>query len=140
MSASHRLQFLPNSSSRTGPYHGMQSFRNSLFQCRASIGSQVLPENSPLCAPLFTGPQHLAEALASPWGQSILPGHLPAPLWASMGCRGTAFLTMVFTTSFRGKCFGTWNTSSLFSTDFGICRAVLHILTLLSTGHSCSSQ
>lgn len=46
-----------------------------------------------------------------------------APLWTFTGCRSTATLTTVFTTSFKGICSNTWSTSSLsFPTEPSVCR------------------
>ena len=50
-------------------------------------------------------------------------GCISALPWTSVGCRGTACVTMVFTAGCRGICFRTWITSSFsFLTDFGVCR------------------
>jgi len=60
---------------------------------------------APAWAPLSTGPQVLAgpcSSTGSPWGHSLLWAHPPVLVWTSMGCRGTACLTMVFTMGFRG--------------------------------------
>lgn len=103
--------------------HGRQSSRNFSNMSPSHNSFQtVLLRVSPMeCSPsgtacsvwvphrvtLFTGPQHLAGACSSwvsPWEtilHSILQSHLSAPLctlWT--GCRGTAFLPMVFTTRF----------------------------------------
>jgi len=74
---------------------------------------------APAWATLSTGPQVLAGAcssMGSPQGHSLLWAHPPAqhrvpstgyrwisaPPWTSIGCRGTACLTMVFSTGCRG--------------------------------------
>jgi len=74
----------------------------------------------PVWAPLSMGLQVLPEAFSStgsPQGHSLLCASpcsgvgsfmgcrwRSAPLCTSMGCRGTACLTMVFINGFRGKC------------------------------------
>jgi len=60
---------------------------------------------APAWAPLSTGPQVLAGACSSigfPQGHNLLHTHLPSPPWISMGCTGTACLTMVFSTVCKG--------------------------------------
>lgn len=128
MSPSHRLQFCPNYCS-VGLSHGLHSFRSSLSQCGFPIGSQLLPENLLRCVLLSSqGPstwQEPAPAQTSPWGCSFLWAPLCAPLWASTACSATAFLTMVFTTSFSENSALAPNTSLFFS-DFGNSRALRH--------------
>ena len=114
---SHRLQFFTNCSSM-GPFHSVQSFRNTLLQCGSPVGSQVLPENllrgllSPqICRscqePAPAQGSHgchslLWEPTCSGVGSSLGCRWRSAPLWTSLGCRGTACLTMVFPTGCRG--------------------------------------
>ncbi|KAK4813314.1 hypothetical protein QYF61_023989 [Mycteria americana] len=118
VSPSHRLQFFTNCSS-VGPFHRVQSFRSRLLQRGSPTGSQVLPEN--LLQHGFLSPrvhrscQEPVPVRAS-HGRSQPPSgiHLlwrgvlhglqwrSAPPWTSMGCRGTACFTMVFTRGCRG--------------------------------------
>jgi len=116
---SHRRQFSTNFS-KVSPSHGVQSFRNRLLQYGSPMGSQVLPANllqhgllSPRVhrscqEPALHG--KLTTVSQPPSGIHLLQCGVPfvgcrwvsAPLWTSVGCRGTAFLTMVFSTSCRG--------------------------------------
>jgi len=126
VSPSHGLQFfvtVPVWALFMCPFYRLQSFRNELLQHGSPVGSQVLPANllqRGAWAPVFTGPQVLPKACSSaesPYGHS-----LPWPstcssivlqnltmqvsicflLLTSMGCMGTACLTMVFTTGCGG--------------------------------------
>ena len=84
VSPSHGLKFFTNCSS-VGPFHRVQSFRNRLLQHGFPTGSQ-----SPLGIHLLQrGVLHRLQ-----W--------ISAPLWTSLGCRGRACLTIVFTMSCRG--------------------------------------
>jgi len=99
---------------------------------------------APAWAPLSMGPQVLAGACSSvglptgsqpPSGIHLLRNGVPstgyrwisAPLWTSMGCRGTICLTMVFITGCKGRLsaltFRAPPPSSFF-TDLGVCRVV----------------
>ena len=116
-SLSHGVQFFTNCSS-VGPFHRVQPFRNRLLQCGSSMGSRVLPANLLQHGLLSMGPQVLPGAcssLGSPQGHSLLWAstcagvgsstgcrRISATPLPSMGCRGTACLTMVFTTGCRG--------------------------------------
>jgi len=100
MDLSHGLQLF-TSCPTMGSSHGVQSFRSRLLQ-RGS------PRGHKSC-------QQTCSSVGSPQGHSLLraspcsrvgssPGcrWVSAPLWASMGCRGTACLTMVCSTGFSG--------------------------------------
>jgi len=99
---------------------------------------------APAWAPLSIGPQVLAGACpstGSPWGHSFLQastcfgvGSLP---WATggyllhhgppMDCRGTTCLTMVFSTSCKGRISAPTSRAPpppSFFTDLGVCRVV----------------
>jgi len=119
VSPSHRLQLFTNCPS-VDPFHGVRSFRNRLFQRGSPTGSQVLPATLLQWPPLSTGPQVLPGACSSAGlstgSQPSLGIHLlwcgvpsagywwiSAPPWTPMGFRGTACLTIVFITGFRGK-------------------------------------
>jgi len=67
---SHGLQLFTSCPS-VGPFHGVQSFRNSLLQRGSPMGSQVLPANL------------LQHGLLSPWGHGSCQE--PAPAWAAHG-------------------------------------------------------
>ncbi|KAM9590844.1 uncharacterized protein ACIBXB_005893 [Morphnus guianensis] len=154
---SHRLQFFTNCSSM-GPFHGVQSFRSTLLQHGSPTGSQVLPENL-LHGLLSTDPQVLPGACSSagfPRGHSLLweptcsgvgsstgCRWISAPPRTSMDCRGTACLTMVFTTGCRGISALAPGApppppSSLTLVSAGL--FLLHVLTPLSGCHFCLSQ
>ncbi|KAK4826739.1 LOW QUALITY PROTEIN: hypothetical protein QYF61_010992 [Mycteria americana] len=118
MSPSHGLHSFTNCSSM-GPFHEVQSFRKGLLQrgspkghkpyqqrC-SSIGSSLHgstgPARSLLQRGLPTGSQPLSgTCTCSSVGSSMGCRWIPAPPLTSMGCRGTACLTMVFTTGCRG--------------------------------------
>jgi len=108
VSSSHIVSAAPSSSPSSpapaqGPSHGVTS-----------------PASKPALAwvPLSTGPQVLPGAcssVGSPWGHSLLRASTcssvgsslgcrwrSAPLWTSIGCRGTIFLTMGCSTCCRG--------------------------------------
>jgi len=114
MSPSHRLQFSTNCPS-VGPSHGVPSFRNRLLHGVTSSASKP----ALAWASLSTGPQVLegsCSSAGSPWVHSLFwastcsgVGSLPrgcrwisAPPGTSMDLRGTACLTMVFSTGCRG--------------------------------------
>jgi len=84
MTPSHGLQLFTNCPNM-GPFHGVQSFRNTLLQRGSPTGSQTLPlKPAPALAPLSTGPQGLAGAYCSarsPRGHSLLQ----APTCSGMG-------------------------------------------------------
>jgi len=105
MSPSHGLQLFINCPS-VGPSHGVESFRNRLLQCGSPTGSQALPANllqrgllSPqVCRscqePAPAWAPHGVNSLlrASPCssvGPSMGCRWRSAPLWTSMGCRGS---------------------------------------------------
>jgi len=112
-------------------------------------------KHAPAWAPLSTGPQVLAGACSStglPTGSQPSPGiHLlwlgvpstgyrwiSAPPWTSMGCSGTACLTMVFHHELQGKtpCSDILSTSSLTPCLLTLVSVELflsHCLTRLST-------
>ena len=97
----------------------VQSFRNRLLQHGSPAGSQVLPANLLQRGLLFPWVHRSCQEPAPAWAFHRVTasfGHPPAPAWGppqaaggyllhckpSMGCRGTACLTMVFTTGCRG--------------------------------------
>jgi len=141
MSPSRGLQLLMNYSS-LGHFPGVQSFRNRLFQLGSPTGSQVLPANllqhGLLALHESTGPSRLQCGLSmgsqppldaptyAGVGFSTGCGWICAPAWTSMGCRGTAYLTMVIFTGCRGNlCSGAWITSCpCFFTDLAVCTVV----------------
>jgi len=126
--------------SKVSPSHRLQFFMN-LLQCGSSAGSQVLPANL------------LQSGLLSPWGYSLLRAStcssvgscmgcrwISAPLWTSMGCRGTASLTMVFSMGCRGisalSLLSPWTTNfPSFFTDLRVCRVVLLTCSHSSVSH-----
>jgi len=95
---------------------------------------------APVWAPFSTGPQVLAGACSSAGSHGVTasfrhppvlawgPFHrLQAPPWTSMGCRGTACLTMVFIMSCKGKLSAPMSRAPpppSFFTDLGVCRVV----------------
>jgi len=119
-SPSHGLQLFTNCPS-VGPSQGLQSFRNRLLQRGSPMGSQALPANLLRCGLLSlhgsTVPGRSLLQRRLPTGSQLPSGtHLlwcgvpstgcrwtSAPLWTSMGCRGTTCLTMVFITSCKGR-------------------------------------
>ena len=119
VSPSHRLQFFTNCTS-VGPFHEVQSFRNRLLQHGSPAGSQVLPANLLQHGLLYPWGHRSCQEPAPAWASHRVTasfGHPPAlawgplsrgcrwisaPLWTSMGCRGTACLTMVFPMGCRG--------------------------------------
>jgi len=108
---------------------------------------------APVWAPLSTGPQVLPGACSQrglPTGSQLPSGiHLlrhgvpsmgcrwvSAPPWTSMGCRGTACLTMVFSMGCKGNLFsGILSTFFPFFTDLGVCSCFSHFISLLSNCH-----
>ncbi|XP_049649850.1 uncharacterized protein LOC126035357 [Accipiter gentilis] len=99
----HGLQFFTNCSS-VGPFHGVQSFRNGLLQRGLlSLHGVPGPARSLLQCRLSTGSQPPSGvSTSSGVGSSTGCRRISAPPWTSMDCRGTACLTMVFTTGCRG--------------------------------------
>ena len=113
---------------------------------------------APARAPLSTGPEVLAGACSStdfPCGHSLLRasicssmGSFPAcrwisaPLWSSMGFRGTTCLTMSLLHRLQGNlCSSDWSTSSpSFFTDLGVCRVVSLTSSHSSLSTTVSSQ
>ena len=78
-------------------------------------GAGLQEQTAPAWAPLSIGPARSCSSTGFPWGHSLLwastcPGEgsstdckwISAPPCTSLGCRGTACLTMVFTTGCRG--------------------------------------
>lgn len=59
--------------------------------------------------------------VVSPWVKASFRTCLPAPVWGfSMGCRGTACITMLFCRVLQGSiCSGVWSTSSHSFTGWG---------------------
>ena len=58
-----------------------------------------------------------------------------APLWTSMDCRGTTYLSMVFSMRCKGRLFAPASRAPpppSFFTDLGVCRVLSHVLTSLS--------
>jgi len=126
------------------PSHGVQSFRNRLLQCGSpkghkpcqqtcsGVGSSLHrstgPGRSLLQRRLPTGSQ-LPSGIHLLWRgvSSMGYGWRSAPPWTSMGCRGTACLSMVFITGCKGRlsapAFWAPPPSSFF-TDLGVCRVV----------------
>lgn len=91
--------------------------------CPLCIGQQVLPG---ACSNTGCSQSHslLWAYICTSVGLSRVCRWIFAPLWTSMGCRSTACLATVFTTSFREICSNTWSTSSpSIPTDPGVCRA-----------------
>ncbi|KAK4806754.1 hypothetical protein QYF61_005550, partial [Mycteria americana] len=82
-SLSHGLQFFMNCSS-TGPFYGVQSFRNRLLQRGSPMGAEILPANLLLCGPPMGAeilPANLLQrGLLSPQGHRSCQE--PAPAWA----------------------------------------------------------
>jgi len=118
MSPSHGLQFFTKCPT-VGPSHAVQSFRNRLLQrgspqghkpCQqtcSSVGFSLHrvtgPARSLLQLSLPTGSQpSLRTSLCSGVGYSTDCMWISAPPSTSMGCRGTACLTMVFIMGCRG--------------------------------------
>lgn len=81
---------------------------------------------TPLCATLFTGPQHLAGACSSTdfsMGLQLPSGTSPVGLHSPQG-NSLPHHRLHYKLQ-RKFCFGTWNTSIFFS-DFGNSRALTH--------------
>ena len=103
------------------PFHGVQSLRHRLLQRGSPMVSQALPANllqhGLLSLHGSTGPAMSLLQHGLPMGSQPTSGiHLlqrgvhstgcrwiSAPLWTSMGWRGTACITMVFSMGCRGK-------------------------------------
>jgi len=125
MNPSHGLQLFTNCPSM-GPFHGVQSFRNRLLQHGSPRGHKPCQQT---CCSMGSS----LHGSVGP-GRSLLQCGLPAgcrwisaPPWTSMGCRGTACLTRVFSTSCRGKLSALAPVAPppcSYFTDLGVCRAV----------------
>jgi len=116
---SHGQQFFINCSS-VCPSHEVQSFRNRLLQHGSLQGHKSCQQTcSSMCSSVSMGPQVLPGACSrvglptgsepplgistcSSVGPSTACRWLSAQLWTVVGCRGTACLTLVFTTGCRG--------------------------------------
>ena len=116
--------------SSVGPPRGHKSCQQTCFSVGSSLhgatGPQVLP-GACSSAGFPRGHSVLRASTCSGVGSSTGCRWISAPPWTSMGCRGTACLTMVFTTGCRGisLCSGAWSTSSpSFFTDLGVCGVV----------------
>jgi len=118
MGPSHRLQLFTKHSS-VGPFHGVQSFRNRLLWCGSPVGSQALPANLLQHGLLSPQVHRSCQEPAPTWCPQRVTASsgciyllrcglfhrvqwIFAQLWTSVGCRGTACLTVVFTTGCRG--------------------------------------
>ena len=118
VSSSHGLQFFTTFSS-VGPSHVVQFLQAQAAPAWVPHGvTSPASKLAPAWAPLPTGPRILPEtcsSMDSPQGHSLLwtstcsgvgphPGcrWRSAPPWTSMGCRGTACLTVIFITGCRG--------------------------------------
>jgi len=144
ISPSHGLQLFMNCPS-VGPLHGVQSFSNRLPQHGSPMGSQALPANLLRCELLSPWVrrswQEPAPAQAPhgvtqpPSGIHLLRHGVPsmgcrwrsAPPWICMGCRGTACLTTVFSTSCKGRLSAPASQTPpppSFFTDLGVYRVV----------------
>jgi len=77
--------------SRSAPFHGVQSLRNTLLQCGSLMVSQFLAENLSLCGLQSMTSQVLpgdCSNVGSPWGHNSFKAHPSAPLLgSSTGCR-----------------------------------------------------
>jgi len=97
--------------SSVSPSHRVQSFRNRLLQHGSPTGSQVLPTKlRGLLSPRVhrswqdPAPAWALHGVTASFGHPPAPAWGPpwaAPPWGSKGCRGTACLTVVFTTGCR---------------------------------------
>ena len=118
VSPCHGLQLFMNRPS-VGPSHRVQSFRSKLLQRGSPTGSQALPANllrRGLLSPRVRRSWQEPAPLRAPHGVTasfrhhLLQRGVPsmgcrwgsAPLWTSMGCKGTACLIMVFCMGCRG--------------------------------------
>jgi len=98
--SSRGRQFSTNCFS-VGPFHGVQSFRNRLFQSGSPTGPEVLPgARSSMGLP--QSHSLLRASTCSGMGSLLGCRWISAPPWTSMGCRGTACLTMVCSMCCRG--------------------------------------
>ena len=116
--------------SSVGPPRGHKPCQQTCFGVGSSLhratGPQVLP-GACSSAGFPRGHSVLRASTCSGVGSSTGCRWISAPPRTSMGCRGTACRTMVFTTGCRGisLCSGAWSTSSpSFFTDLGVCRVV----------------
>lgn len=83
-------------------FHGVESFRNRLFQCGFSLGSQVLYEKV-LCCDISMGSlSPLGTHICSSVWSSMGCRWVSAPPWTSMGGRWSACLIMGCSMSCRG--------------------------------------
>jgi len=116
----HRVQSFRNRLLQRGSPMGSQALTANLLQCGllSSWAHRSCQEPAPVRAPLFMGPQVLPGACSSTGssqGHSFLQASTcssvgssmgcrwrSAPSWTSMGCRGTACLTIVVFTGCRG--------------------------------------
>jgi len=143
MSPSHGLQLFMNRPSM-GPSHRVQSFRNRLLQRGSPMGSQALPANLLWCGLLSPRVRRSWQEPAPTWAPHRVTAsfrHPPSPAWGLFhrlqvdicstmdlhGLQGTACLTMVFSTSCKGRLSDPESqeppTPSFF-TKFGVCRVV----------------
>lgn len=105
-------------------FHRVQSFRNTLLQQGSLTGSQVLPESGfrvdfPWDHSLLLAP--MCSSVGSSTGYRWIS---PLPQ-TSMGFRGTACFTVVFTTACGAiAALAPGSPSLSFFTDLGVCRAV----------------
>ena len=89
--------------SSVGPPQGHKSCQQTCSNVGSSLHGATGPARSLLQRGLPTGSQPpLDTSFCSGVGSSTGCRWISAPPWTSMGCKGTACLTMVFTTGCRG--------------------------------------
>jgi len=119
-----------------GLFHGIQSFKNRLLQCRSPVGSQVLPANLLQYGLLSPWLHRSCQEPAPAWalhGVTASFGHprtaewISAAPWISMDCRGTTYFTMIIFTGCSGVSAltpGAPPPPQSFFTNLGVCRGV----------------
>lgn len=124
----HGLQLFWNCCT-VGPFHGVRCFKKRLLQPGSPMGSQVLAHllQSGLIFPWSS--RSCQEQCGFPMGHSLLEGTSScSDVGSSMGCKGTACLTMGYTTGCWGISLPVPGAFLPPTTDFDVFR-VVHIPT-----------